>query len=49
MGAAPWIFIPVTFKGGWNALWDLVIATPMILWAHFKVDIANAFGKKKAG
>jgi peroxiredoxin len=46
MGAAPWIFIPVTFKGGWNALWDLVIATPMILWAHFKVDIGNLFKKK---
>lgn len=48
MGAVPWIFIPVTFKGGWNALWDLLAATPMILWAHIKVDIANLFKKKTA-
>jgi len=47
MGAAPWIFIPVTFKGGWDALWDLVAATPMILWAHLKVDVANWFKKKE--
>ena len=47
MGAAPWIFIPVTFKGGWNALWDLLIATPTILWVHFKVDIANLLKSKK--
>ncbi|MCZ6603652.1 MAG: redoxin domain-containing protein [Alphaproteobacteria bacterium] len=49
IGAAPWIFIPVTFKGGWDALWDLVIATPTIVYKHFQADIANLFGKKKTG
>ena len=43
--AAPWIMIPVCLKGGWDALWDLVIALPVILWGHLKVDVARLFGK----
>lgn len=43
--AAPWIMIPVTLKGGWDALWDLVIALPGILWGHLKVDVARWLGK----
>jgi len=43
--AAPWIMIPVCLKGGWDALWDLVIALPGILWGHLKVDVARLFGK----
>ena len=46
MGAAPWIFIPVTFKGGWNALWDLAIATPMILWKHLEVEYRKPIQKE---
>ena len=37
--------IPVCLKGGWDALWDLVIALPGILWGHLKVDLARLFGK----
>ena len=36
--AAPWIMIPVCLKGGWDALWDLVIALPGILWGHLKLE-----------
>ena len=43
--AAPWIMIPVCLKGGWDALWDLVIAMPGILWGHLKVDVARMLGK----
>ena len=43
--AAPWVMIPVCLKGGWDALWDLVIALPGILWGHLKVDLARLFGK----
>ena len=42
---APWVMIPVCLKGGWDALWDLVIALPGILWGHLKVDVARLFGK----
>ncbi len=42
--AAPWIMIPVTLNGGWDALWDLVIALPGILIGHLKVDFARWFG-----
>lgn len=47
LGAAPWITVPVTLKGGWNALWDLAIAMPRIFWAHLKVDIAEMRRKSK--
>ena len=43
--ATPWIMIPVCLKGGWDALWDLVIALPGILWGHLKVDVPRLFGK----
>lgn len=52
VGAAPWITVPVTLKGGWDALWDLAKAMPFIFWAHLKQDIGMLFGKgapKKAG
>lgn len=42
--AAPWIMIPVTLKGGWDALWDLIVALPGILIGHLKVDLARWFG-----
>lgn len=43
--AAPWIMLPVVLRGGWNAVWDLVVAMPFIIWAHLKADWAN-FKKK---
>ena len=43
--AAPWIMIPVCLKGGWDALWDLVIALPGILLGHLKVDVSRLLGK----
>ena len=43
--AAPWIMIPVTLKGGWDALWDLVIELPGVIIGHLKVDIARFFGR----
>jgi hypothetical protein len=39
--AAPWIMIPVVLRGGWDALWDLLIALPMITIAHLKADWQN--------
>ena len=46
--AAPWIMVPVTLKGGWDALWDILIALPSILWAHLKVDISILFRKQSS-
>lgn len=46
--AAPWIMIPVVLRGGWDALWDLAIALPMITIAHLKADWQN-FKKKFSG
>ena len=43
--AAPWIMIPVVLRGGWDALWDIAVALPMIAWEHLKADWAN-FKKK---
>ena len=31
MGSAPWVFIPVTLKGGWLAFWDLIKIMPKAL------------------
>lgn len=45
MTAAPWIMIPVTLKGGWDALWDVLIALPGIIWGHLQVDVARLFRK----
>ena len=28
MGSAPWVFVPVTLKGGWIAFWDLIKIMP---------------------
>ena len=49
--AAPWIMIPVTLKGGWDALWDLVIELPGVIIGHLKADIPRWLGldAKKAG
>lgn len=41
LGAAPWIMLPVTLRGGWDAFWDLAIVVPGMAWAHLKVDIAH--------
>ena len=52
VGAAPWITVPVTLKGGWDALWDLAKAMPFIIWAHLRQDIALLLGhgtEKKPG
>ncbi len=48
VSAAPWIMVPVTLKGGWDALWDILIALPSILWAHLKVDISILFRKQSS-
>ena len=44
--AVPWVMVPVTLKGGWDALWDLVIALPGILWGHVKADSLNKFTER---
>ena len=46
--AVPWIMVPVTLKGGWDALWDILIALPAILWGHLKVDISSIFRKQSS-
>jgi len=39
--AAPWIMVPVVLRGGWDALWDISIALPMIVLAHLRADWQN--------
>jgi hypothetical protein len=39
--AAPWIMVPVVLRGGWDALWDLIVALPFIAFAHLKADWVN--------
>ncbi len=46
--AAPWIMVPVVLRGGWDALWDLTIALPYLVWAHLVVDWRN-LKRKLAG
>ena len=46
--AAPWIMIPVTLKGGWDALWDLVIELPGVIIGHLKADVPRWLGLSKA-
>ncbi|MEE2745644.1 MAG: deiodinase-like protein [Pseudomonadota bacterium] len=47
IGAAPWITIPVTMKGGWIALYDILIIFPKIFYEHFKLDIQNWWNNRK--
>jgi glutathione peroxidase-family protein len=47
--AAPWVMIPVVLRGGWDALWDLLIALPMITIAHLKADWQNLKKKMSGG
>ncbi len=46
--AAPWIMVPVVLRGGWDALWDLLVALPTLAWAHLVADWRN-LKKKFAG
>ena len=39
--AAPWIMAPVVLRGGWDALWDLTVALPGLIWAHLAEDWRN--------
>jgi hypothetical protein len=39
--AAPWIMVPVVLRGGWDALWDLLVALPALTWAHLAADWRN--------
>ncbi len=48
IGAAPWITIPVTLKGGWVALYDILIIFPKVYYEHFKLDIQTWWNKRKA-
>jgi hypothetical protein len=46
--AAPWIMVPVVLRGGWDALWDLLVALPKLVWAHLVAAWQN-LKKKPAG
>lgn len=46
-GTPPWVFIPVSLKGGWDAVWDMIHELPKLLWSHIKTDIAS-FRSKSA-
>jgi peroxiredoxin len=48
IGAAPWITIPVTLKGGWIALYDILIIFPKVYYEHFKLDIQTWWNRRKA-
>jgi hypothetical protein len=46
-GAAPWITFPVTMKGGWDAIYDIVIALVRLIWMHVLVDVKSWFNRGK--
>ena len=48
IGAAPWITIPVTLKGGWVALYDILIIFPKVYYEHIKLDLQVWWAKRKA-
>lgn len=48
IGASPFITIPVTLKGGWIALYDILIIFPKVYYEHFKLDIKTWWAKRKA-
>ena len=48
VGAPPWITIPVTLKGGWMALYDILIIFPRVYYEHFKLDILTWWNKFKS-
>ena len=33
------IMVPVVLRGGWDALWDLVIALPVLTFKHLQQDV----------
>ncbi len=39
LGTPPWVFIPVTLKAGWIAVWDILVGLPALLINHVKADI----------
>ena len=41
------IMVPVVLRGGWNALWDLVIALPVLTYKHLQQDL-RAFRERRA-
>ena len=45
-GTPPWIMVPICLRGGWNAVWDLAVAMPPIIWGHIKADVADAFRRR---
>jgi len=47
IGAAPWVTIPVTMKGGWIALYDILIIFPKVYYEHIKLDIKTWMEKRK--
>ena len=47
IGAAPWITIPVTLKGGWIALYDILKVFPKVYYMHFKLDIQTWLEKRR--
>lgn len=46
--AAPWIMVPVVLRGGWDALWDILVALPALIWGHLVADVQD-LKKKIAG
>jgi len=47
LGASPFVTIPVTLKGGWIALYDILIIFPKVYYEHFKLDIKTWLAKRK--
>lgn len=47
LGTPPWVFIPVTLKAGWIALWDILVGLPALLINHVKADIGSWKAKRK--
>ena len=46
-GAPPHITIGVTLKAGWNAVYDIVIEIPRLLYRHFKVDLESWLARRR--
>lgn len=47
-GAPPHIMIGVTLKAGWDALYDIVIEIPRLLYGHIKTDFESWRQRRRA-
>ncbi len=42
------VMVPVVLRGGWDALWDLAIALPVLTYKHFMKNVRIMFGRQQS-